>query len=369
MKRLPILLLVFVASVATAEIPEFLLGESQQVENITIWPVLSQGQVPRGSYITLDEGLKLGTVTVSEIGASLENAEGDESRVINVEPVINQETTQQIQQSIVAIGGGRVNTLHITNQSDRHLFLMAGEIIFGGKQNRVVSHDLILPPSPNPVDIAVFCVEQGRWTPLDGGEQSQYFTSGKTMVAQSSLRKTVVTSSDQQSVWSKVEEINENQAATTSTSDYTSNLSDTEINLRVDTLVAALSDGVSDASAVGYVVAINGEIVGCDLFWDDGLFESLSEKVLRVYCLDAVFAAKAAPIDLTTGTPSAETFLKTVVSQNTTSSEKTTENYRYYTLSGDGVSGSYINDVTDQSNDFADTYDRLHQVWFITDIE
>jgi hypothetical protein len=61
-------------------------------------------------------------------------------------------------------GGARVNQLALINNSDRPLLLLAGEIVTGGKQDRVVGRDRIIPAHNEPVALDVFCVEPHRWT-------------------------------------------------------------------------------------------------------------------------------------------------------------------------------------------------------------
>ena len=55
--------------------------------------------------------------------------------------------------------GGDVNRLVIYNRSGRKLLLLAGEMVVGGKQDRIVQKDRIVPPSDHPYDLDVFCVE------------------------------------------------------------------------------------------------------------------------------------------------------------------------------------------------------------------
>ena len=51
----------------------------------------------------------------------------------------------------------------LVNNSKRPLLLLAGEIVTGGKQDRVIGKDRIVPAESDPVDLSVFCVEPGRW--------------------------------------------------------------------------------------------------------------------------------------------------------------------------------------------------------------
>ena len=54
------------------------------------------------------------------------------------------------------------------------MLLLAGEIVAGGKQDRVIGKDRIVPAESDPVDLGVFCVEPGRWV----ATSEQFGTSG-----------------------------------------------------------------------------------------------------------------------------------------------------------------------------------------------
>lgn len=59
--------------------------------------------------------------------------------------------------------GGEVNRLNIENISNDTIMVLAGEVIQGGKQDRVIANDFILYPGSGKKDLDVFCVESGRW--------------------------------------------------------------------------------------------------------------------------------------------------------------------------------------------------------------
>jgi hypothetical protein len=75
-----------------------------------------------------------------------------------------------------------VPELIVDNRGKSHVLLMAGEILIGGKQNRVLREDILLPPWSGPRAIGVFCVEQGRWN--EGGKDFE----SKGSFAQPALR-------------------------------------------------------------------------------------------------------------------------------------------------------------------------------------
>ena len=140
--------------------------------NLTIFPVVSDRRHDTSMFITLDEGLRSGEVVVSEAG----QVQG----LVRRRPIPPRRD------------GAQVNRLVLANNSDRPLLLLAGEIVTGGKQDRVVGKDRIVPGNSDPVDLSVFCVEPGRWT----GTSAQFggIASGKpqsayvTQMAQPSVR-------------------------------------------------------------------------------------------------------------------------------------------------------------------------------------
>ena len=59
---------------------------------------------------------------------------------------------------------GNVNELAVENQGDEAVFIQAGDIVKGGKQDRSLTVSLVLPPHSERTPIASFCVEPGRWS-------------------------------------------------------------------------------------------------------------------------------------------------------------------------------------------------------------
>ena len=112
--------------------------------NLTVFPVVSAKSYATGEFITLDDGLRSGDVVVTEAG--------------NVQGLIRRHST-----NVVRNENAQVNRLVLVNNSKHPLLLLAGEIVSGGKQDRVIGKDRIIPAESDPVDLSVFCVEPGRW--------------------------------------------------------------------------------------------------------------------------------------------------------------------------------------------------------------
>jgi ARG and Rhodanese-Phosphatase-superfamily-associated Protein domain len=59
---------------------------------------------------------------------------------------------------------GSVNELQIENSGDEDIFIQSGDIVKGGRQDRVLTMSFVLPPKSGVVPLAAFCVEHGRWS-------------------------------------------------------------------------------------------------------------------------------------------------------------------------------------------------------------
>lgn len=71
---------------------------------------------------------------------------------------------------------GEVNTLFIENISKDTVMVLSGEVVQGGKQDRMIAQDFILYPRSGKKDVSVFCVEHGRWQPKEGMDFKIYYT-------------------------------------------------------------------------------------------------------------------------------------------------------------------------------------------------
>src|SRR5260370_8528157 len=117
-------------------------------ENISVFPVVSSYSQDTSPFLTLEQGLATGEVAVSE--------QGSESMVRGRDghPVyIPQSGT-----------GASVNQLVLINRSKCPLLLLAAELVSGGKQDRVIGKDRIIPPGAPPLPLNVFCVKHHHWT-------------------------------------------------------------------------------------------------------------------------------------------------------------------------------------------------------------
>jgi hypothetical protein len=248
--------------------------------NLTIFPVAAAKTHATQEFLTLDEGLRSGEVIVTESGS--------------VRPMIRRRRAVANPEA-----GAAVNQLVLINNSKRPLILLAGEIVTGGKQDRVIAADRIVPPESDPIDLGVFCVEPGRWT-----EASTSFKSLDSAMAQPALRAKAMGDKDQQKVWAEVGKTRDRMAgavtvnaapAIRGTTSYARVMENDEVKQKVESVAQpiqhhyqSLIKPLREQNAVGVVVAVNGQIVWADLFASTDLLEKYWPKLVRSYATEAV---------------------------------------------------------------------------------
>jgi hypothetical protein len=190
-------------------------------------------------------------------------------------------------------GSATVPELIVDNRGKTHVFLLAGEILVGGKQNRVLREDILLPPLSGPRSISVYCVEQGRWS----GERKEF--ESKAYLAQPSLRRKLLDKEEQGRVWAEVDRSMSAQrlAVSAPTSSYAQMYEAPEVKRRLDDVERAVDDRAAKG-ALGAMVVIGDEITALDAFQDAGLFAREWRKLLRAHAVEAYGRGlKAVPSD------------------------------------------------------------------------
>ncbi len=314
--------------------------------NLLLFPVVradgkSAAETP---FITLDEGLKSGEVEVTEAG----RARG----------LVRPRNGASPQTPDSAYRGDEVNTLVLVNHSKRPLLLLAGEIVTGGKQDRIIAKDRIVPSGADPIDLSVFCIEPGRWTESSATFGTSSKSSMGSFMVQPRVRERAMVEQDQQQVWDSVHgAISQMEVAaappasstsgggagysrTLGTTSYAKVMQDTAVSEKVDEAAAAVMNSreqvlakLRDEHAVGVVVAVRGEIVWADLFANTDLLSRYWTKLVRSYAAESLTEGEdhAAP-----SVADAQHFLD-APSGGTENSEGDVGIYRYRELKSGGT--------------------------------
>ncbi len=257
---------------------------------LTLFPVVRNVSVAakKWDYITLDEGLRSGEVEVTEYGKLRGLIRPRDGR-LPVEP---------------AYRGDRVNTLVLMNHSDKPLILLAGEIVTGGKQDRVIGKDRIVPPHSDPIDLSVFCIEHGRWVESSDKFGVSSEAKGYSFMVQPSVRSKAMVKNDQQEVWNSVADSVSRTAQAAApaagapvevgTTSYAKAMKDESLSKEVDKVAAPLTESSHDIqqklreqNAVGVVVAVRGQIIWADVFATPEMLSAYWTKLVRSYAAES----------------------------------------------------------------------------------
>ncbi|HEV8071035.1 MAG TPA: DUF6569 family protein [Planctomycetaceae bacterium] len=328
------------------------VGEPIRHKNLAIFPVLSKTEQNADRYITLDEGLRAHSVEVVEVGANRNvwlpafvtesavfveaaraqsamtrrNAQVGRSNAQAVPANADKAQRRAALQATLAYfqtnensGANEVNRLMVVNRSSKPLYLMPGEVVVGGDQDRTIGEETIIEANGKPVSIDVFCVEHGRWggrqvaqsapllralggaaTPAEIESSARRAKAGDFVATTGPLGKAgrvaVQSAKSQQAVWDNVAKTNAALKVDSESGAFTEAYAAKPVRDDLEPFVAALSAKVGSTSrVVGAVVAINGKIESVDVFESTPLFRKLWPKLLKSYALDAVSADAAKP--------------------------------------------------------------------------
>ena len=202
-----------------------------------------------------------------------------------------------------------VNELAVQNLGEAPVFVQSGDIVKGGRQDRVLTVSLVLPPKSGRVSIGAFCVEQGRWR-ARGQERSDSFASAEEALPSREAKLAIRAPKPpagtgrggdldrrQQEVWQGVSEIQGKLARSLGTS-VTAAASPSSLQLALEheelrQSRAAYYDalhavGLRAPDVVGYVFAINGKVNSADVYPSNGLFRKMWPKLLKASAAEAI---------------------------------------------------------------------------------
>jgi hypothetical protein len=183
--------------------------------------------------------------------------------------------------------GGSVNTLIGRNLSSDTLFIMSGEILQGGKQDRVVARDMLIPPGEGRVKIPVFCVEKGRWK-YKGETNDQKFSEYYGM-ANEHLRDIIDHKKGQQDVWDEVSKSNKRDGVNSGSDAYTDHANNRTFRRAEQEYVDFFQRIFeNDPSVIGVMSVTANRVEGVDLFINNPLFLQEYPKLLYSYIDEAV---------------------------------------------------------------------------------
>lgn len=261
---------------------ELYLGLAIHVENVTVWPVYSRTRAEsfEGDFITLAEAQDRGWAVVREIGATVRVAGNALGHVPEV--------------------SGSVNELVIENLGPRPILVLAGTLLKGGKQDRQVGQDFVVPAGKT-VAVDAFCVEQGRWSAVRDGAATQGVFEAQQALATTAVRSSGQYKQDQGEVWANVARENRAAGKAPSSGTFFATVEDADqgaqtrrhrFTVVITREIGRLLD--RDHAPIGLAYAVDGQVREVRAFTHPRVFERFLVTLVGTIAIEGDLAQQAA---------------------------------------------------------------------------
>jgi hypothetical protein len=245
---------------AATSVSDYKLSQPYTHQNLTVYFILGPETLPSSTILTLDEAMEAGVAVVHD---------GSDQAIENL-------------------------------SSGEEIYVQAGDIIKGGKQDRALRYDAMISPLAQSVPLAVWCVERGRSVPR-GREPGDRFSRSRFGLGISDLRRAACSvRAEQGDVWEAVEQTQGllerkcgRAVREASRSSLQLTLESAPVRKLVEPYAAALGQAVLEQeTAIGCVALVNGRAVLADVYASRLLFRKLWPKLLEGVAVEAVIDAK-----------------------------------------------------------------------------
>jgi hypothetical protein len=232
-----------------------------EFKNLRIIPIRPKhgfgNAAPR--VITLSQAMKQGLATITERGtASTEN----------------------------------VHFLRINNHSDQTIYISSGELVSGGRQDRMIVQDTLLEPNGRDQYLSAMCVEELRWSDKERKFTYQGF-------ANPALRKVLDENKNQVLIWREIAKQLEDNKIPSKSSAYLARVADKKMMQLNDEYYNFFKEKLknTDSTILGFVCMSGDKVIGSDIYASPVLFYNQLDPLLKGYCDQAVYMGK--PVTIT----------------------------------------------------------------------
>jgi hypothetical protein len=210
---------------------EVLYDSAWTYKNLKLIPVRFTGdkgtaQQPPSKFITLPEAMMQKKVSVKEI---------------------------------ITDEGSDRSVLVMKNFSDNNIVVNRGDVVAGGKQDRVIAETTVIPPGKDKQYVNVYCVEKGRWDKKP--KNFQYYAP-----ADRKLKKVMDVKRTQHEIWKAIDERYKEAGLKSDTWAYKTV---SKASTPVDTGYIKFFTKKfieSDRNFAGFIAVTNNNIIECNLY-------------------------------------------------------------------------------------------------------
>jgi hypothetical protein len=284
------------------------------MENVTLWPVFSTRPMEKleEELISLSEAQARKKAVIREVGkpAGPASSRVPRHRHHQRSPLRSRGSNAVQHQSFNRIPDQRPGPVHhvdgvvgelvIENKGDRPILVLAGTLLKGGKQDRQVGQDFVVPPRKT-VAVSAFCVEHGRWTATRDGKETRGVFKAEESLATKRVRESGQYDANQGAVWENVARENKRAGRAPSSGTFFAALEnvDKTSKQRRRRIVEALSRHLAKARAkeakpVGVAYAIDGRVKEVRAFTHPRVLDHFKKTILNTIAMEADLAQREA---------------------------------------------------------------------------
>lgn len=200
------------------------------------------------SILTLREGIRKGLVKLRERGAYMLN---------------------------------NIHVLQLQYSGSLPLLINSGEILLGGRQDRVTARDTLLLPGSTLHTLPVFCIEEGRWS-----NREKPFAYGGTVSA--GLQALLHYQPNQTLLWNEIRLLlqQQNSKTQTSYSSWNNRRQADTMNRCIRELQQRLVG--ADSSYAGLLATTGNRVLGADVLISESLFYQVLPQLLEKFMATAL---------------------------------------------------------------------------------
>jgi hypothetical protein len=182
-----------------------------------------------------------------------------------------------------------VHWLSLINNSDKAVYVTSGEIVKGGRQDRMVTKDTIIGPKSGRIDLPVMCVEEGRWSE----KNKPFYYQG---MANTRLRKVLDVTRNQVLIWKDIDSQLQEDSIKSKTLGYLDRITDKDVSAIQSSYLNFFKQRLleSDSNIVGVICVSGDKVLGADIFSNPDLFLGHFNPLLLGY-IDQAITSGAPP--------------------------------------------------------------------------